>query len=138
MYKIRRITESNHISKDIDLVRDFLSDLSSEYPLHDYWFDEVAKRIKNKSREREILFVLNDEGVVMNNSKPIITVSENKREEFLPLFQAFGFIQTEPYENKYKDNTREYCFNGYLSPETILTKDRLQNQITETELKKTA
>ncbi len=178
MYKIRRITESNHISKDIDLVRDFLSDLSSEYPLHDYWFDEVAKRIKNKSREREILFVLNDEGVViaaailkntigeqkictlrvakryqrkgigsslvkkscelLNNSKPIITVSENKLKEFLPLFQAFGFIETEPYENKYKDNTREYCFNGYLSPETILTKDRLQNQITETELKKTA
>lgn len=178
MFVVNRISESNNIYRDIFLVRRFLRDLSYEYPLHDYWFEEVAKRLINKSYEREILFVLNENGDIiaaailkntlveqkictlrvaekyqrqgigsllvkkscelLNNSKPIITVSENKRKEFLPLFKALGFIETEHYENKYKDNTREYCFNGYLSAETILTKDRLQNQITETELKKTA
>lgn len=176
MFKIRRITESNDISRDIDLVRDFLSDLSCEYPLHDYWFDEVAKRIEKRSLEREILFVLNRKGVViavailkntnneqkictlkvakkyqrrhigyslvkmscelLNNSKPIISVSANKRKEFLPLFEKLGFVETGYYINKYRENSLEYCYNGYLSPETILTKDIILKS--KTKLKKTA
>ena len=176
MYEINRITESNNIYRDIILVRRFLSDLSLEYPYHDIWFEEVANRLINRNREREILFVLNEGGEViaaailkntieeqkictlrvareyqrkglgtllvkkscelLKNSKPIISVSEEKNREFLRLFKRFDFRLTTVYPNKYKENALEYCYNGYLSPETILTNDTTNNSTFK--LKKTA
>lgn len=62
--------------------------------------------------------------------------SEEKNKEFLWLFKRFDFRLTTVYPNKYKENSLEYCYNGYLSPETILTNVTTNNSISK--LKKTA
>lgn len=57
---------------------------------------------------------------ILETAKPIITVSESKYREFNKLFKKFNFCLKRVYVNKYQYSSIEYCYNGVLSPETIL------------------
>lgn len=63
---------------------------------------------------------------ILETDKPIITVSESKHQEFKKLFQRFNFCLKKVYFGKYRYLTKEYCYNGVLSPETILKQDTIQ------------
>ncbi len=56
----------------------------------------------------------------LETDKPIITVSGSKHNEFIRLFKRFNFSLNMVYFGKYCDLSFEYCYNGVLSPETIL------------------
>lgn len=56
----------------------------------------------------------------LETDKPILTVSQNKRDEFQKIFKYFGFSLERVYPGKYRAGLNEYCYNGILLPENIL------------------
>lgn len=56
----------------------------------------------------------------LETDKPILTVSQNKENEFKKIFKYFGFSLEQIYPGKYRPDLSEYCYNGILLPETIL------------------
>lgn len=61
---------------------------------------------------------------ILETDKPIITVSQSKKEEFKKIFEFFGFSLETIYNGKYLPCSKEYCYNGILLPEKILKKDK--------------
>lgn len=68
----------------------------------------------------------------LQTDKPIITVSDTRIEEYKKLFNYYGFKCEQTYYGKYKPTISEYCFNGVLTPETILVPK--QSILTMTEI----
>ena len=69
----------------------------------------------------------------LETDKPIITVSGSKHNEFIRLFKRFNFGLNKVYFGKYRYLAIEYCYNGVLSPETILKSKNATNSVnTET------
>lgn len=56
----------------------------------------------------------------LETDKPILTVSQNKKDEFKKIFEYFGFSLEQVYPGKYRQGINEYCYNGILLPEKIL------------------
>lgn len=56
----------------------------------------------------------------LETDKPILTVSQGKKEEFQKIFNYFGFSLEQTYYGKYMPTLNEYCYNGILLPEDIL------------------
>lgn len=63
----------------------------------------------------------------LETDKPILTVSENKKEEFQGIFDYFGFSLEQIYHDKYMRNRDEYCYNGILLPEDILLQKNINS-----------
>ncbi|MBE5887056.1 MAG: GNAT family N-acetyltransferase [Lachnospiraceae bacterium] len=61
MNTVLRITEMKNMHEYLNKINIFLNDLVLEYPLHEQWFEGVAKQLVCNSGEREILFVQNSE-----------------------------------------------------------------------------
>lgn len=62
----------------------------------------------------------------LETDKPILTVSQNKKDEFQKIFKYFGFSLEQIYPGKYRPDLNEYCYNGILLPETILKRNENQ------------
>lgn len=59
---------------------------------------------------------------VLNNEKPLLSVSEECAPKFEKIFKYFGFSQTKRYVGLYRKNKFELSFNGLLMPEAIKAK----------------
>lgn len=68
----------------------------------------------------------------LETRKPIITVSESKHPQFIKLFKHFNFNLEKKYYGKYCAMSTEYCYNGILLPETILKKEKIDEEMLET------
>lgn len=56
----------------------------------------------------------------LETDKPVLTVSQNNKNEFQKIFDYFGFSLEQIYLGKYRSGLNEYCYNGILLPESIL------------------
>ena len=51
----------------------------------------------------------------LKTTKPLITLTDYKLELFLPIIKKYDWKLTEVIENFYNDETKELCYNGFLT-----------------------
>ncbi|PWV97375.1 acetyltransferase (GNAT) family protein [Paenibacillus cellulosilyticus] len=50
----------------------------------------------------------------LGTRKPIITISQNRKDMFESHIRAYNFVETQMLEGYYTQNTIEYVYNGFL------------------------
>lgn len=80
----------------------------------------VANKYQNKGIGRELV---KKSFVWLDSDKPIVSVSESKKEQFDSIFKYFGFKLEQECIGIYQKDRVECVYNGVLSKQSLLNKN---------------